>query len=118
MQSVEAEIGALLTSYNLKLSVAESCSAGGISSRICSIPGSSDYFLGGIIAYNNSSKIRDLSVSESDIMQFTEVSDIVAIQMAEGISKNFNSDFSVSTTGYSGPSGKDVGKVFISIKSV
>ena len=117
MQSVEAEIGELLSLYNLTLSIAESCSAGGISSRICSVPGSSNYFLGGIVAYSNSSKIRDLSVSESDIMEFTEVSKEVAVQMSEGISKKFNSDFSVSTTGYAGPLGKDIGKVFISVKT-
>jgi len=117
MQSVEEEIKELLTLHNLKLSVAESCSAGGISSRICAISGSSNYFLGGIVAYSNISKIRDLSVSESDIMEFTEVSDVVAIQMAKVVSKKFNSDFSVSTTGYAGPSGKDVGKVYVSVKS-
>ena len=117
MQSVEAEIGELLSLYNLTLSIAESCSAGGISSRICSVPGSSNYFLGGIVAYSNSSKVRDLSVSESDIIKFTEVSKEVAVQMSKGIAKKFNSDFSVSTTGYSGPSGKDIGKIFVSVKT-
>ena len=117
MQSVESEIGELLTLHNLKLSVAESCSAGGVSSKICSVPGSSDYFLGGIIAYSNQSKIRDLGVSEESIQNFTEVSKEVAVEMSEGIDKKFNSDFSVSTTGYAGPSGKDVGKVFVSVKT-
>ena len=117
MQSTELEIGELLSLHNLKLSVAESCSAGGISSKICSIPGSSDYFLGGIVAYSNQSKIRDLGVSEESIQNFTEVSKEVVVQMLEGIAKKFNSDFSVSTTGYAGPSGKDIGKVFISVKT-
>ena len=117
MQSSEIEIGKLLSLHNLTLSVAESCSAGGISSRICSVPGSSNYFLGGLVAYSNSSKVRDLSVSESDIVKFTEVSKEVAVQMSKGIAKKFNSDFSVSTTGYAGPLGKDIGKVFISVKT-
>ena len=117
MQSVEVEIGELLTLHNLKLSVAESCSAGGVSSKICSIPASSNYFLGGIVAYSNQSKIRDIGVSENSIKNFTEVSKEVAVQMSEGISKKFNSDFSISTTGYAGPTGKDIGKVFISVKT-
>ena len=117
MQSTEVEIGELLSLHNLKLSVAESCSAGGVSSKICSIPGSSNYFLGGIVAYSNQSKIRDLGVSEESIQNFTEVSKEVAVQMSEGVSKKFNSNFSVSTTGYAGPKGKDIGKVFISVKT-
>jgi len=117
MQSTELEIGELLSLHNLKLSVAESCSTGGVSSKICSIPGSSNYFLGGIVAYSNQSKIRDLGVSEESIQNFTEVSKEVAVQMSEGISKKFNSDFSVSTTGYAGSTGKDIGKVFISVKT-
>ena len=117
MHSTEVEIGELLTLHNLKLSVAESSSAGGVSSRICSIPGSSNYFLGGIVAYSNKSKIRDVGVSENSIKNFTEVSKEVAVQMSEGISKKFNSDFSISTTGYAGPTGKDIGKVFISVKT-
>ena len=117
MQSAEVEIGELLNLHNLKLSVAESCSAGGISFRICSISGSSNYFLGGIVSYSNQSKIRDIGVSENSIKNFTEVSKEVALQMSEGIAKKFHSDFSVSTTGYTGPTGKDIGKVFISVKT-
>ena len=117
MQSTELEIGELLSLHNLKLSVAESCSAGGVSFKICSVSGSSNYFSGGIVAYSNQSKIRDLGVSQESIQNFTEVSKEVAIQMSEGISDKFNSDFSVSTTGYAGPLGKDIGKVFISVKT-
>lgn len=117
MKDVVLFIAKLLTENKLTLSVAESCSAGGIASSICSVSGSSSYFLGGIVAYSNSSKIRDLGVSEEDINTFSEVSSNVAEQMSVGVSKRFSSDFSVSTTGYSGPSGKNVGKVFISVKS-
>ena len=117
MQDVSLLIAKLLTENKLTLSVAESCSAGGVSSSVCSIPGSSSYFLGGIVAYSKSSKIRDLGVSEEDINTFSEVSSSVAEQMSVGVSKRFFSDFSVSTTGYTGPKGKEVGKVFISVKS-
>ena len=117
MQSTELEIGELLSLHNLKLSVAESCSAGGVSSKICSVSGSSNYFLGGIVAYSNQSKIRDLGVSEESIQNFTEVSKEVAVEMSVGIANKFNSDFSISTTGYAGPSGKDIGKVFVSVKT-
>lgn len=117
MKDVVLSIANILTENKLTLSVAESCSAGGISSFICSIPGSSSYFLGGIIAYSNVSKIRDLGIKEEDINTFSEVSSNIAEQMSVGISKRFSSDFSVSTTGYTGPTGKEVGKVFISVKS-
>lgn len=117
MKDVVLSIAKLLTENKLTLSVAESCSGGGISSSICSVSGSSSYFLGGIVAYSNSSKIRDLGVSEEDINTFSEVSSNIAEQMSVGVSKRFSSNFSVSTTGYSGPSGKNVGKVFISVKS-
>lgn len=117
MKDVVLSIAKLLTENKLTLSVAESCSAGGISSSICSIPGSSSYFLGGIVAYSNVSKIRDLGIKEEDINNFSVVSRSVVEQMSIGVSQKFFSDFSVSTTGYTGPKGKDVGKVFISVKS-
>ena len=117
MKDVMLSIANILTENKLTLSVAESCSAGGISSFICSIPGSSSYFLGGIIAYSNVSKIRDLGIKEEDINIFSEVSRSVAEQRSIGVSEKLFSDFSVSTTGYTGPTGKEVGKVFISVKS-
>ena len=113
----ELLISDILKEYNLTLSVAESCSAGGISSKICSVSGSSSYFLGGIISYSNRSKIRDLNVQELSIKKFTEVSSEVALQMSEGVKKRFISDFSVSTTGYAGPNGSEVGKVFVSVST-
>ena len=115
--STELLISDILREHNFTLSVAESCSAGGISSKICSVSGSSDYFFGGIIAYSNISKIRDLNVKELSIKKLTEVSSEVAIQMSEGVKKRFLSDFSVSTTGYAGPGGEEVGKVFISVST-
>lgn len=117
MKDILCSIAKLLTEDKLTLSVAESCSAGGLSSSLCSIPGSSSYFLGGIVAYSNLSKIRDLGIKEEDINTFSEVSRCVAEQMSIGVAQNFFSDFAVSTTGYTGPTGKEIGKVFISVKS-
>ena len=111
------EIGNLLIKNNLTLSSAESCTAGGISSKLCSIAGSSKYFLGAIVAYSNQSKIRDLGVLSSDIIKYSEVSFQVSKQMSELVKKKFNTDFAISTTGYTGPSGMDVGKVFISVST-
>tara|TARA_B110000240_G_scaffold21278_1_gene21584 strand:+ start:1052 stop:1528 length:477 start_codon:yes stop_codon:yes gene_type:complete len=113
--STKLLIANILSENNLTLSIAESCSAGGISSEICSVPGSSSYFMGGVIAYSNKSKRRDLNVEDISIKKFTEVSSEVAVQMSEGIKERFSTDFSLSTTGYAGPNGKDVGKVYISV---
>ena len=115
--STKLLIANILSENNLTLSIAESCSAGGISSEICSVPGSSSYFMGGVIAYSNKSKRRDLNVEDISIKKFTEVSEEVAVQMSEGIKERFSTDFSLSTTGYAGPNGKDVGKVYISVSS-
>ena len=115
--STKLLISNILCENNLTLSIAESCSAGGISSEICSVPGSSSYFMGGVIAYSNKSKRRDLNVEDISIKKFTEVSSEVAVQMSEGIKERFSTDFSLSTTGYAGPNGKDVGKVYISVST-
>ena len=117
MKILAKDLSKILLENKFTISVAESCSAGGISSCVCSVPGSSTYFLGGVVAYSNLSKQRDLGVREEDINKFSEVSDVVAKQMSVGVKRKFNSDFSISTTGYSGPDGLDVGKVFISISN-
>lgn len=117
MKILAKDLSKILLENKFTISVAESCSAGGISSCVCSVPGSSTYFLGGIVAYSNLSKQRDLGVREEDIKKFSEVSDIVAKQMSIGVKRKFKSDFSISTTGYSGPEGLDVGKVFISVSN-
>ena len=117
MKILAKDLSKILLDNKFTISVAESCSAGGISSCVCSVPGSSTYFLGGIVAYSNLSKQRDLGVREEDIKKFSEVSDVVAKQMSVGVKRKFNSDFSISTTGYSGPGGLDVGKVFISVSN-
>ena len=104
---------------NISISVAESCTSGLIASKITSISGSSAYFKGGIIAYQNEIKVNFLSVSQSMIDEKTEVSSEVVEQMALNVKDKFKSDFSVATSGYAGPLGgtkkNPVGTVFIAI---
>ena len=111
------KISEIFINNKLTLSTAESCTAGGISSKLCSLPGASNYFNGSVVAYSNKIKTDFLGVSCDDIINYSEVSKQVSLSMSELVSKKFNSDFSISTTGYAGPEGKDIGKVFISIKT-
>ncbi len=109
----------LCIAENISISVAESCTSGLIASKITSISGSSAYFKGGIIAYQNEIKVNVLSVSKRLIDEKTEVSSEVVEQMALNVQDKFNSDFSLATSGYAGPSGgtkkNPVGTVFIAI---
>ncbi len=102
------------------LSVAESCTSGTIASELTSFPGSSDYFLGGVIAYSDEIKQNILDIDKKIIKEQSSVSSDVAKLMVENVSKKFSSDFSISTTGYASASNDNniiVGKVFIGIKT-
>jgi nicotinamide-nucleotide amidase len=106
-------------SLGLKLAVAESCTGGMLGERITNIPGSSDVFLGGIIAYHNDVKREALGVSGEDIERYGAVSEQVALQMASGVREKMGADVGVSVTGIAGPGGgtldKPVGLVWISV---
>ena len=84
---------------------------------ITSVPGSSRYFKGSVIAYSNEVKIAQLGVSTEDLLQQGAVSEEVAKAMAEGIRKALNADIAIATTGIAGPDGgtieKPVGTVWI-----
>jgi len=103
----------------LTISVAESCTGGLLGSKITDVPGSSRYFLGGVVAYSNEAKINILGVSRQTIERFGAVSEECAREMVIGVAHLFHSDFAVSTTGIAGPSGgseeKPVGLVYIGI---
>jgi nicotinamide-nucleotide amidase len=103
----------------LKLAVAESCTGGLLGERITNIPGSSDVFLGGVIAYHNDVKRNALGVRQEDIERHGAVSEQVALQMASGIRERFAADVGVSVTGIAGPGGgtpeKPVGLVWIAV---
>ena len=102
--------------------VAESCTAGLIASKLTTLPGSSSYFNGGVVAYQNEIKIKILGVSQSIIDEKTEVSVEVVNQMAKSVLEKFDANFAIATTGYAGPAGgtnkNPIGTVFIAIASV
>lgn len=118
-EPIEVLIGKMLTDKKLKLSAAESCTGGNIAHILTTVPGSSEYFSGGVIAYSNSVKVNILGVSSADLTAYGAVSKPVAEQMAEGIKKITGSDIAVSSTGIAGPSGgtleKPVGTVWIAV---
>jgi PncC family amidohydrolase len=102
--------------------VAESCTAGLIASKLTTLPGSSSYFNGGVVAYHNKIKTKILGVRQSIIDEKTEVSVEVVNQMAKSVLEKFDANFAIATTGYAGPSGgtnkNPIGTVFIAIASV
>ena len=120
MKKITQKIVELLIKKKLKISFAESCSGGALSSAITSIHGSSKVFNLGLIAYSNKSKTEILKVSKKLINKYGAVSEQVCKSMAENVSKIGKTDMSVSITGIAGPSGgstkKPVGLVYLGIK--
>ena len=117
---IEEIILNLLIKNNLTLSLAESCTGGLISKSITDIPGASNHFIGGLVAYSNDIKSNFLDIPNSTIEKYGAVSSEISELMAINISKKFKSDIALSCTGISGPNGgtdkKPVGTVYISIK--
>lgn len=97
------------------VAVAESCTGGRIAARITSVPGASQVFELGVCTYSNKQKIEMLDVNQDDIEKYTEVSGVVAAQMAQNVRIKAESDYGIATTGYAGPSGNDVGLVYIAV---
>jgi nicotinamide-nucleotide amidase len=115
--SLESVIGRMLSETGRTLAVAESCTGGLISHRITNVPGSSAYFIRGVVAYRNDAKTALLGVPPGLIEKRGAVSAECAAAMAEGIRSAAGADFGLSATGIAGPSGgsaeKPVGLVFI-----
>jgi PncC family amidohydrolase len=105
--------------HSLTLGFAESCTGGQVSSSITSQPGSSKYFLGGLVCYANQAKHDLLGVKLGAIKKHGAVSKPVAVAMAKGARKQLKVDWAVSLTGIAGPSGgsekKPVGLVFFAV---
>ncbi|MBR1386833.1 MAG: CinA family protein [Alloprevotella sp.] len=102
---VSREISALLWRNHKTLSTAESCTAGRISSVITSIPGSSNYFKGGLVCYWTDLKESFLHVDPETICRETVVSENVVRQMVVGANSMFQTDYAIAISGYAGPGG-------------
>ncbi len=118
-ETMEMVVGALLEKSKLTLATAESCTGGLIGKLMTATPGSSNYFLGGVVSYANSMKIDFLGVDKEKIDTFGAVSGEVAAQMATGIRQRSGSDIGLAVTGIAGPGGgseeKPVGTVHIGL---
>lgn len=118
-QTMEEVVGMYLTVKNKTLAVAESCTGGLLAERITRVPGSSRYFLGGLVAYHNEVKSGFLDVPRSVLESCGAASSEAARIMAESVRRRFGADFGVSITGIAGPSGgsatKPVGLVYVAL---
>ena len=120
MKKLSLKIVRLLTKKRLKISLAEACTGGLLSSSITSISGSSKVFTIGLVTYSNQSKISILKVPKNVIRKHGAVSYETCLSMVKNLSKISKTNISVSITGIAGPKGgtkqKPVGLVFIGIK--
>ncbi len=112
-------VGQLLRKANASLSVAESCTGGHLAHQFTQIPGSSDYFKGGIVSYANEVKMNQLGVPASILSEFRAVSEPCITAMSEGARKVLGTTYSLATSGIAGPTGgtddKPVGTVWIAL---
>ncbi len=116
-RTLEERAGVALNDKGWTLALGESCTGGLIAHRITDVPGSSDYFLGGVMAYSNPVKERLLGVSSETLQAVGAVSEETAREMAQGASKSIGSDVGISVTCIAGPGGgtdeKPVGLTYI-----
>lgn len=117
--TLEEILTKVLKDKSYTISTAESCTGGGISSKITSVAGASALFMGGVVAYDNSIKINILGVEENIINKYGVVSTQVVEQMAKGVADKFKTDCAIATSGIAGPSGgskqKPVGTIAIAV---
>ncbi len=116
-ETLEEVVGHMLRDRSLTVAVAESCTGGYVAHALTNIAGSSAYMAGGIVAYSNRVKMDVLGVSPETLRKHGAVSEVVAVQMAEGVRQRLGADLGLSTTGVAGPAGgtseKPVGTVWI-----
>ena len=117
--SLQEAIGILLKKTGQTVATAESCTGGNIAHLITSVPGSSEYFKGSVVAYDNRIKQNVLNVNEQSLIKYGAVSKEVVEQMALGVQKLMKADFAIATSGIAGPGGgtdeKPVGTTWIAV---
>ena len=120
-KTLEHQVDSLLQQRNYKLAVAESCTGGLIADRVTNIPGSSEYFRGGIVAYAYEAKVALLGVSWDTLRMHGAVSEETVIEMARGARTALGTDIAVSVSGIAGPGGgmpdKPVGTTWIGLST-
>ena len=116
---IEEKVGEWLKRCQMTLSTAESCTGGGVAALVTSVPGSSEYFKGGIVAYSNEVKMHLLGVSPETLEKHGAVSRETVIEMARGAMKTLKTDCAVATSGVAGPGGgtpeKPVGTIWMAV---
>ena len=121
MTTLEEIVGQLLTEHKLTLAVAESCTGGLIGHRLTNVAESSDYFLGGVVAYAYDAKERVLGVSHNTLYDHGAVSEETAQEMARGARRTLGADVGIAVTGIAGPGGglpgKPVGLTWIALSA-
>ena len=120
MKLISKNIVKKLVEKKIKISIAESCTGGLLSSAITSVNGSSKVFALGLVAYSNQSKIKILKVPKKIITKYGAVSKQVCLSMVKNIAKIAKTNMSISVTGIAGPSGgtrkKPVGLIYVGLK--
>lgn len=118
---IERKVAQLLTNRQKTLSVAESCTGGGLSNRLTNIAGSSRFFKLGLVTYSNEAKMKFLKIPSTVLIKHGAVSSEVARRMAHSIRKILNTDFGMGLTGIAGPTGattkKPIGLTIIAIST-
>jgi len=120
-KTVEEKIGSLLIRQGLTLATAESCTGGLVAHRITNVPGSSAYFVGGIVAYANEAKEAVLGVQPATLAAHGAVSEETARELARGARQRLGADVAVAITGIAGPAGgtpdKPVGLTYVALSA-
>lgn len=118
-ESIEEKIGSMLKQLHATVCTTESCTGGAIARKLISIPGSSDYYMGSVVAYHNTIKTERLGVSANTIEQFGAVSEETIREMLTTGLQTLYADYAIATSGIAGPGGgtaeKPVGTVFIGV---
>ncbi len=120
-EPLESRVGRLLTAQKQTLAIAESCTGGLITHRLTNIPGSSEYFIGAVVAYAYLAKVAALGLEWDALDRFGSVSEETAMAMARGVRAKFTTTIGLAVTGIAGPGGaspdKPVGLTYIAMVS-